>query len=60
MKSRIVRRSLAVLLFALPALQAAAAPKPSSALDALKGLTSAAQRDAVAAATPAVTTPVLQ
>lgn len=54
MKNRSVRWSLAVLLLAVPALHAADS-KSSSVLDFLKGLLPTAQQEAVAAATPPVT-----
>lgn len=57
MKSRSVRWSLAALVLAA-ALPAAA--ESTSVLDALKSLLAPAQREAVAAATPAVSAPVLQ
>lgn len=50
--TRSLRWSLAVLVLAASALRAAG--KPDSALDALNGLVPAAQREAVAAATPAL------
>lgn len=55
MKNRSVRWSLAVLLLAVPALHAADSGKSSSVLDLLKGLLPTSQQEAVAAATPAVT-----
>lgn len=52
--TRSLRWSLAVLVLAASALRAAAPAKPDSALDTLNGLVPAAQREAVAAATPAL------
>lgn len=60
MKNRSVRWSLAVLILAVPALHAADSDKSSSVLDFLKGLLPASQQQAVAAATPAVASPVIQ
>lgn len=58
--TRSLRWSCAVLLLAASALRAAGPAKPDSALEVLNGLVPAAQREAVAAATPAVADAVVQ
>lgn len=58
--TRSLRFSCAVLFLAVSALRAGGPAKPDSALHTLNGLVPAAQREAVAAATPSVADAVLQ